>query len=195
MKRNLGTLTLLLVVGILMAATIGCERTTRQMIPVGPASSDEMTPMAPADDEESTVQLALTDTYDNIRNGAHLIMAYDPASNAFKGTVKNTTGAILPLVRVEIHLSKGGVTTAELGPTTPIDLAPGEQIPIVLMAEGPPFDMWTAHPEVGPMSGGGGEGEAEGPEGGGEGGEGAGGEGAGEHGQGAGGEGPEGGGN
>lgn len=173
MKRNFGTLALLLVV-ILMAATIGCERTTRQMIPGGPA---------PSDDEESTIQLALTDTYDNIRAGAHLIMAYDAASNSFKGTVKNTTGAILPLVRVEIHLSKGGVTTAELGPTTPIDLAPGEQIPIVLMAEGPPFDMWTAHPEVGPMSGGGGEGGAEGPEGGGE------------HGQGAGGEGPEGGGN
>ena len=183
MKRNFVTLTLFLVV-ILMAATIGCERTNRQMIPVGPA-----------DDEESTVQLALTDTYDNIRAGAHLIMAYDPVSNSFKGTVKNTTGAILLLVRVEIHLSKGGVTTAELGPTTPTDLAPGATQNIVLMAEGPPFDMWTAHPEVGPMSGGG-EGGAEGPEGGGEGGEGAGGgEGGGEHGEGAGGEGPEGGGN
>ena len=159
MKRNFGTLTLFLVV-ILMAATIGCERTNRQIIPVGPA-----------DDEESTVQLALTDIYDNIRNGAHLIMAYDPASNAFKGTVTNTTAAILSLVRVEIHLSKGGVTTAELGPTTPTDLAPGETQDIVLMAEGPPFDMWTAHPEVGPMSGGG------------------------EHGPGAGGEGTEGGGN
>ena len=175
MKRNFVTLTLFLVV-ILMAATIGCERTNRQMIPVGPA-----------DDEESTVQLALTDTYDNIRTGAHLIMAYDPAINAFKGTVTNTTAAILPLVRVEIHLSKGGVTTAELGPTTPTDLAPGETQDIVLMAEGTPFDKWTAHPEVGPMSGGGGEGGAEGPEGGGEGG--------GEHGQGGGGEGPEGGGN
>ena len=192
MKRNFGTLTLLLTV-ILMAATIGCERTNRQMIPVGPAPSDGMMPMGPADDEESTVQLALTDIYDNIRNGAHLIMAYDPASNAFKGTVTNTTAAILPLVRVEIHLSKGGVTTAELGPTTPTDLAPGETQDIVLMAEGPPFDMWTAHPEVGPMSGGGGEGGAEGPEGGAEGAGGA--EGGGEHGQGAGGEGPEGGGN
>ena len=159
MKRNLGTLTLLLVV-IWMTATIGCERTNQQMIPVGPA---------PADDEESTVQLALTDTYDHIRNGAHLIMAYNPATNAFEGTVTNTTGGILPLVRVEIHLSKGGVTTVELGPTTPTDLAPGETQDIVLMAEGPSFDMWTAHPEVGPLSnGGGGEGGAEGPEGGGE---------------------------
>ena len=90
-------------------------------------------------------------------------MAYDPASNAFKGTVENTTNAILQLVRVEIHLfdSKAGITTAELGPTTPKDLAPGETHHIVLMVEGPPFDMWTAHPEVGPMSaGGGGEGGA-----------------------------------
>ena len=186
MKRNFGTLTLLLV-AILMAAALGCDRANRQMIPVGPAPSDEMMPMAPSDDEESTVQLALTDTYDNIRNGAHLIMAYNPATNAFEGTVTNTTGGILPLVRVEIHLSKGGVTTAELGPTTPTDLAPGETQDIVLMAEGPSFDMWTAHPEVGPMSGGGGEG-------GGEHGEGAeGGEGGGEHAGGA--EGAEGGGN
>ena len=195
MKRNFGTLTLLLFV-ILTTATIGCERTNQQMIPIGPVPSDGMMSMGPVDDEESTVQLALTDIYDNIRNGAHLIMAYHPASNSFKGTVTNITAAILPLVRVEIHLSKGGVTTAELGPTTPTDLAPGETQDIVLMAEGPPFDMWTAHPEVGPMSGGGGEGGAEGPEGGVEGGEGVGGsEGGGEHGQGTGGEGPEGGGN
>ena len=179
MKRNFGTLTLLAV--ILMAMTIGCDRANRQVVPIAP--TDEMIPMEPADDEESTVQLALTDVYDNIRNGAHLIMAYDPASNAFVGTVENTTNAILQLVRVEIHLfdSKAGVTTAELGPTTPKDLAPGETQNIVLMAEGPPFDMWTAHPEVGPMSaGGGGEGGAEG---------------GGEHGTAGGGEGAEGGGN
>ena len=151
-----------------MTAAIGCERTNRQIIPVGPA-----------DDEESTVQLALTDTYDNIRAGAHLILAYDAATNSFKGTVKNTTGAILPQVRVEIHLSNG----VELGPTSPVDLGPGEQIDIELIAEGPPFDKWTAHPEVGASSGGGGEGA----EGGGEDGS--------EHGPGAGGEGPEGGGN
>ena len=100
------------------------------------------------------MQLALTDTYDSIRAGAHLILNYDAATNSFKGTVKNTTGAILPQVRVEIHLSNG----VELGPTSPIDLAPGQQIPVVLMAEGPPFDKWTAHPEVG---GSGGEGGGE----------------------------------
>jgi len=155
MKRNFGTPTLLFV--ILIVAIIGCERAPQQIISTMPTS-----------DEESAVQLALDETYDNIRNGAHLIMSYDAATNSFKGTATNTTNAILPQVRVEIHLSNG----VELGPTTPIDLAPGEQIPIKLMAEGPTFDMWTAHPEVGPSSGGGGEG-AEGS-----------GEGGSEHGQG-----------
>ena len=60
----------------------------------------------------------------------------------------------MPQVRVEVHLSNG----VELGPTTPIDLAPGQQIPVELIAEGPPFDKWAAHPEVG---GSGGEGGGE----------------------------------
>lgn len=96
-------------------------------------------------DEESTVQLALSDTYDNVRAGAHLIMSYDAATNSFKGTVKNTTNGTLTRVRVEIHLSNG----VELGPTPPIDLASGETRPIVLKASGTGFDAWTAHPEVG----------------------------------------------
>ena len=141
MKHNFQILILLFV--MLMATTIGCERTTQQMAPT-----------MSSDDEESTVQLSLSDTYDNVRNGAHLIMSYDATTNSFEGTVKNTTNAILSQVRVEVHLSNG----VELGPTSPVDLAPGEQIPIVLIAEGPPFDRWTAHPEVGPMSSSGGEG-------------------------------------
>ncbi len=96
-------------------------------------------------DEESTVQLPLSDTYDNIRAGAHLIMSYDATTNSFKGTVKNTTNGTLTRVRVEIHLSNG----TELGPTPPVDLAPGETRPIVLKASGTAFDTWTAHPEVG----------------------------------------------
>lgn len=117
---------------VLIAGIIGCSDTENPVV-TGPS------------DEESTVQLSLTETYDNVRNGAHLIMSYDADTNSFKGTVKNTTGATLPQVRVEIHLSNG----VELGPTPPVDLAPGAQIPIELMAEGPSFDTWTAHPEVG----------------------------------------------
>jgi hypothetical protein len=78
-------------------------------------------------------------------------MSYDAASNSFKGTVKNTTTATLPQVRVEVHLSNG----VELGPTAPVDLTPGAQISIELMAEGPAFNMWTAHPEAGVSTGGG----------------------------------------
>ena len=172
MKRNFGIL--IAIASVLITGIIGCsgndemsESPSTDLITMNPSA-------AGASDEESTVQLALTDTYDNIRNGAHLIMAYDAASNSFKGTVTNTTGSILPQVRVEIHLSNG----VELGPTPSIDLAPDETRPIVLQAMGPPFDMWTAHPEVGPSTGSGGEGGAEG---------------GGEHGQG--GEGAEGGGN
>ena len=177
MKRNFGIL--IAIASVLMAGIIGCSETDEvsespraDLITMNPSA-------ASASDEESTVQLALTDTYDNIRNGAHLIMAYDAASNSFKGTVTNATGSILPQVRVEIHLSNG----VELGPTPSIDLMPGETRPIVLQAMGPPFDRWTAHPEVGPSTGSGGEGGAEA----------GGGEGGGEHGQG--GEGAEGGGN
>ena len=142
MNHFSGTLTAIAIA--LIVGVFGCSRDATNENPI----------MAETDSEESTVQLSLSDTYDNVRNGAHLIMSYDAATNAFEGTVKNTTSTILSQVRVEVHLSNG----VELGPTSPVDLAPGEQIPIVLIAEGPTFDRWTAHPEVGPMSSSGGEG-------------------------------------
>ena len=71
--------------------------------------------------EESSTELTLNETYDNVRNGARLILAYDAQSNSFKGTVENTTDETLQQVRVEVHLSNG----TELGPTTPVDLQPG----------------------------------------------------------------------
>ena len=162
---------LIAITSVLIASIIGCsgsdetsEGPEEHLATTNPIAVD-------AGDEESAVQLGLTDTYDSIRAGAHLILAYDAATNSFKGTVKNTTGAILPQVRVEVHLSNG----VELGPTTPIDLAPGEQIPVELIAEGPPFDKWTTHPEVGGSSDAGGEHGEGGAEGGGEHGEGEGG--------------------
>ena len=210
MKRNFGTLTLLL--AVMLMAALGCERATPPIIPTGSDASDGMMPTG-GSDEESANQLTLAETYDQTRKGARLIMAYDAATNTFKGTVENTTNAILQQVRVEIHLfnSQGpNPTDPELGPTAPRDLAPGEIIPIELMAVAEPFDMWVAHPEVGPSSGGGAEGGGEhggagaeaGGEGGAEGGGGApqgggeaGGEGGGEHGGGGGEGGAEGGGN
>ncbi len=98
-----------------------------------------------AEGEESNVELVLDDTYDHVRNGARLILTYDRQSNAFKGTVENTTAETLKQVRVEVHLSNG----KELGPTPAADLAPGEKRDVLLAAISTNFDTWTAHPEVG----------------------------------------------
>ena len=99
----------------------------------------------PGDGEESGTQYGLDDTYDTIRAGARLIISYDRSSNAFTGTVENTTDGTLRRVRVEIHLSNG----IELGPTTPVDLAPGGSVEVMLEASSQPFETWSAHPEVG----------------------------------------------
>ncbi|MHC4141258.1 MAG: FxLYD domain-containing protein [Planctomycetota bacterium] len=95
--------------------------------------------------EESGTELAPNESYDNVRNGVRLILAYNTQSNSFVGTVENTTNRTLRRVRVEVHLSNG----TELGPTTPTDLAPGSKRGVRLPATSEAFDGWTAHPEVG----------------------------------------------
>ena len=102
-------------------------------------------PQTDAGAEESGQQFGLTDTYDQVRAGARLTLSYDPAAQAFTGTVVNTTNALLPQVRVEVHLSNG----IELGPTPPVDLMPGQALPVHLPAGNQPFVRWGAHPEVG----------------------------------------------
>ena len=110
------------------------------------------------DGEESGVSLALDETYDVIRKGARLILRYDAPSNSFMGTVQNSTDGALNGVRVEVHLSNG----TELGPTTPVDLAPGESVDVSLAATEEPFTGWTPHAEVGEGEhGSGGEGGGE----------------------------------
>ena len=110
--------------------------------------------------EESGQEFAKDEAYDQVRNGARLKLAYDAATNAFIGTVENTTNQTLSKVRVEVHLSNG----IELGPTTPSDLAPGQQINVELSAAGQDFNKWSAHPEVGSSEHGGGEQHDEGGE-------------------------------
>ena len=95
--------------------------------------------------EESGTQFTLSETFDQVRAGARLVLSYDPAANSFTGTVENTTNATLSRVRVEVHLSNG----IELGPTSPVDLAPGQTHNIDLPASSQPFSSWSAHPEVG----------------------------------------------
>ena len=97
------------------------------------------------DGEESGTQLGLDDTFDEVRAGARLVLKYDADANAFTGTVTNTADATLKQVRVEVHLSNG----TELGPTTPVDLEPGQSVDVNLPATDEAFDSWSAHPEVG----------------------------------------------
>ena len=89
--------------------------------------------------------LASDESLDTTLSGARLILEYDAAINSFKGTVENTTDGVLERVRVEVHLSNG----AELGPTTPTEMAPGELLTINLPATEESFTGWTAHAEVG----------------------------------------------
>ena len=100
---------------------------------------------AAGSEEGSGANLALDETFDAVRGGARLILSYDAAGNAFTGTVQNTTGNVLPQVRIEVHLSNG----VELGPTTPVDLAPGQVLAVKLPATAAPFTGWIAHAEVG----------------------------------------------
>ena len=104
--------------------------------------------------------LAPNETFDMTRAGARLIMSYDAPSNAFIGTVENTTNSTLTNVRIEIHLSNG----AELGPTTTVDMAPGGVIDINLPSTPESFTGWTPHAEVGSGEAGG-ESGPDGPEG------------------------------
>ncbi|MYI68115.1 MAG: hypothetical protein F4103_04960 [Boseongicola sp. SB0673_bin_14] len=109
------------------------------------AEGGESAETGPGGGEESATQYSLADTYWSTRAGARLVLNYDAATQRFVGTVTNVTDAPLSSVRVEVHLSNG----VELGPTTPINLAPGQTADIVLPATGQAFTTWGAHPEVG----------------------------------------------
>ena len=118
---------------------------------------------AAGSEEGSGVNLAPDETFDMVRSGARLILNYDAPSNAFTGAVENTTNSTLTRVRIEVHLSSG----IELGPTTPVDLAPGQTLPVTLPSTQASFTGWIAHAEVGGGEGGGESGTESGSEAGG----------------------------
>ena len=96
--------------------------------------------------EESGEYIGAAETWDEVRRGARLVMSFDPAANAFVGTVGNTTEQTLCAIRVEVHLSTG----TELGPTARVDLPAGQTTAVRLPTEGESFESWTAHPEISP---------------------------------------------
>ena len=158
MKVTMWTPSITMLIILALISAIGC--TTNDVTGLLPSDEEG----SGGSDEESGQQFAKNETYDKIRNGARLILNYDPNMSAFVGTVENTTNQTLSQVRVEVHLSNG----TELGPTTPRDLAPGEKMDIRLDATGENFSTWGAHPEIGSGGGSesGGEGEGSGEHGG-----------------------------
>ncbi len=102
-------------------------------------------------EEASGANLAPDATFDAVRGGARLVLNYDAAGNAFTGTAENTTANTLTNVRIEVHLSNG----TELGPTTPVDLAPGQVMDVNLPSTAASFTGWVAHAEVGSAAEGG----------------------------------------
>ena len=107
--------------------------------------------------EESGKRLAKSETWNATRNGALLVLAYNPDTESFQGTVQNVSPKPLSQVRVEVHLSNG----VELGPTERTDLSPGDVVPVELSAAGQDFVWWTTHPEHGSEEGHGHEHEGE----------------------------------
>ena len=95
--------------------------------------------------EEAGPRITIDGTHDEVRKGSRLILSFDKESSSFIGTVENLTEETLTRVRIEVHLSNG----TELGPTDPIDLAPGKKVEVKLSAEGHTFEWWKAHAEVG----------------------------------------------
>ena len=127
----------------------------------GESASEGRGSSGSSSEEASGANLAPNETFDAVRSGARLTLAYDPANNAFQGTVENTTGNVLGQVRIEVHLSNG----TELGPTTPMDLAPGEVTSVNLPSTAASFTGWIAHAEVGSGAEGGQAGGESGPDG------------------------------
>jgi len=155
MKVNMQILTIILLIILALISGVGCTSSNKGGKHEANGETGHLPSHAEGDGEgeESGQQFAKNETYDNVRNGARLILNYDPNTNTFAGTVENTTNQTLSQVRVEVHLSNG----IELGPTTPTHLAPGQKVNVELSAAGQDFNKWSAHPEIGSGEHGGGE--------------------------------------
>ena len=136
-------LAVILLLCVVLMTTVGCKNAPQERGHAGEGP-----------EEEPDVRLALTDTFDTVRKGVRLILAYDKTSSSFVGTVENVSSEEVHAVRVEVHLSNA----VELGPTSPEDLVPGDSLNVNLSAAGQSFTWWKAHAET---SGAGGEGGEE----------------------------------
>lgn len=167
--KKIKSIVMILIMGSLVFVTSSCFNSEESESEHGTESSNEKSVEAGEkghneageQGEEDGTQFGINDSYNGVRNGVRMILAYDAESDAFVGTVENTTEAVIAQVRVEVHLSN----SVELGPTPRADLAPGETRKIILSAEGNSFESWSTHAESGNSEEGHGE-EGEGEHGG-----------------------------
>ena len=101
------------------------------------------------DGDESSPDTPLTERLSGTFQNQNFDFAFDAATGAFRGTVENPTSSTICRSRTEIHLGVGA-QVIELGPTIPVDLAPGDIIKIVMSAEGYALDTYSLHPESNP---------------------------------------------
>lgn len=105
---------------------------------------------------ESGILWNKNDTANEIVNGLHLILYYDPLSQAFKGTLENTNTVMAPLTRVEVHVFDVNNNSKEYGPTPSVNMQPGTKRNVTLPVPGAgAFVKFNMHPEVGSSSSGG----------------------------------------
>ncbi len=121
------------------------EAETAEHTPEGETESHTHEGEGGEEGEESGPEIGLDGTHDEVRKGIRLILSFDSESSSFVGTVENVSEKTVPKVRVEVHLSNG----TELGPTEPVDLAPGKKIEVKLSAVDQTFTWWQAHAEAG----------------------------------------------
>lgn len=134
---------------VLVLAFTGCANKQKQASEADKATLEaehgQHEHEAHGEGEETGRQLTLDQVYDEVSKGARLVLAYNKEANTFTGTVENVSDKVLDRVRVDVHLSNG----TELGPTTQVDLQPGEKRLVLLAAESSDFTSWSTHAEVG----------------------------------------------
>ena len=107
------------------------------------------------------------ETATEIMRGVRLILQYDASSQAFVGTLENLNTNIAPQVEVKVYVSDGDYVSHEFGPSTPVDMEPGETKDITVpVTSGTDFTKFKINASTKSGDGEGGEEGEEGEEGG-----------------------------
>jgi len=84
--------------------------------------------------------IPVTDTWDSVRDGLHVVLSYDEGLDAFKGMITNNTSGTLCDAQVSVQLENG----PDLGPSTPVDLDAGAARPVEIRVDGEPVQFFAA---------------------------------------------------